>query len=391
MGRSRRLVAAMLAAASMALLIVAAVRFGAEGTSTGVWSQWAFAMAFVVVGALLTSKRPDHSVAWIVAATGTASAILAVGAAVGDDGFGVYVLWAGSWLWVVTGVIPGIILPLVFPTGRVLSPRWRVAVWAGLTGMGLVCAVQALVSFEKAGVSTQAKNPFRVAAAEPLLESVALPLGALLLFGSLLAAIVSSILRYRRSRGDERQQLRWVMAAFVTAAALYIVPSALPVRGVILDLCFAVGMVLIPASIGVAILRYRLYDIGRIVSRTVTYALVTGMVVAIYTGVVLLAQRWVGPDDAPDLVVAGGTLLAAALFRPLLLRVGRVVDARFNRRRYDAVDEVRRFARRVRDELEVDRLSADLAGVAQEALQPATVGVWLPPNGGSLGGSVTKS
>lgn len=391
MNRSRRLVAGTLAAASIAILVAAAVRFAAVGTSTGVWSQWSFAMAFVVVGALLTSKRPDHTVGWIVAVTGLASAILAAGAAATDGGLGIYVLWAGSWLWVVSGVLPGIILPLVFPTGQVLSPRWRIAVWAGFVGMVLVCVVQALVSFEKAGVSTQAENPFRLAAAEPLLENVALPVGALLLFGALLAAIVSSILRYRRSHGDERQQLRWVMTAFVTAAALYIVPSALPVRGVILDVFFAVGMVLIPVSIGVAILRYRLYDIGRIVSRTVTYALVTGIVVAIYTGVVLLAQRMLGPDDAPDLVVAGGTLSAAALFRPLLVRVGRVVDARFNRRRYDAAEEVRRFARRVRDEFEVDRLSADLAGVAREALQPTTVGVWLPPNGSSAVGSVTKS
>lgn len=391
MDRSRRLVAAMLAAASMALLVVGAVRFVLEGASTGVWSQWSFAMAFVVVGAVLTWKRPDHTVGWIVAVTGMASAVLATGPSAADGGLGVYVLWAGSWLWVVSAVLPGIILPLVFPTGRVLSPRWRVAVWAGLTGMGLVCVVQALVSFGRAGVSSQAENPFRVAALEPLLESVVLPVGALLLFGSLLAAIVSSILRYRRSRGDERQQLRWVMTAFVTAAALYIVPSALPVGGVILDLFYAVGMVLIPASIGVAILRYRLYDIGRIVSRTVTYALVTGIVVAVYAAVVLAAQRWLGPDDAPDLVVAAGTLLAAALFRPLLVRVGRVVDVRFNRRRYDAAEEVRRFARRVRDEFEVDRLSADLAGVAQQALQPARVGVWLPPNEPSVGGSVTKS
>lgn len=391
MDRSRRVAAGILAAAGASVLVAGAVRFVTVGTSTGVWSQWSFAMAFVVVGAVLTSKRPDNIVAWIVAVTGTASAILAVGDAVTDDGLGVYVLWAGSWLWVLSAGLPGVLLPLVFPTGKVLSPRWRVAVWAGLTGMGLVGLVQALVSFEKAGVSSQAENPFRVAAAEPVLEGVALPLGALLLFGSLLAAIVSSILRYRRSRGDERQQLRWVMTAFVTAAALYIVPSALPVRGVILDLSFAAGMVLIPVSIGVAILRYRLYDIGRIVGRTVTYALVTGIVVAVYAGVVLMAQRMLGPDDAPDLVVAGGTLLAAGLFRPLLVRVGGVVDARFNRRRYDAAEEVRRFSRRVRDEFEVDRLSADLAGVAQEALQPATVGVWLPPNGSSVGGSVTKS
>lgn len=383
MARLHRFAALVLALASVTVLTAAAAGLVVDRAGAGVWSQWSFAAAFAVVGAILTLKRPRHPVGWIVAVTGLTSALLAAGVLASGSGSGVYVAWAGSWLWVVSGVLPGIMLPLVFPTGRVLSSRWRLAVWTGVAGMVLVCAVQALVSFEKAGVTIDAENPFRWTAGEPVLENVVLPVGALFLFGSLLAAVVSSVLRYRRSRGDERQQLKWVMAAFMMAATLYLVPSMLSLHGPILDVLFAVGMVLIPVSIGVAVLRYRLYDIGRIVSRTVTYTVVTALVAGSYASVVLLAQQVLGPDDAPDLVVAGGTLMAATLFRPLLARIGGVVDRRFNRHRYDAADEIRRFTRRVRDQLEVERLSEDLTGTIQETLQPLSVGVWLADRGAS--------
>jgi hypothetical protein len=188
-----------------------------------------------------------------------------------------------------------------------------------------------------------------------------------------LASLASQVLSYRRSTGERRQQLKWLMTgSAVTGASVGISFLLLGAFGGAFALT---GFLALPVSIGVAVLRYRLFDIDRIISRTLAYAIVTGLLVGVYAGLVLLATRVVS-ITAP-VAVAASTLAAAALFNPLRRRVQRVVDRRFNRARYDAGRTVAAFAARLQDTVDLDSVRDDLAGVVQQALEPAHVSVWL--------------
>jgi hypothetical protein len=194
-----------------------------------------------------------------------------------------------------------------------------------------------------------------------------------------LVALAGQVLSYRRSSGERRQQLKWLLAGsavtFVAVAISVIEPGYSSV-GLALSM---VGFFAIPLSIGVAVLRYRLFDIDRIISRTLAYAIVTGLLVGMYAGMVLLATHVVS-INAP-VAVAGSTLAAAALFNPLRRRVQRVVDRRFNRARYDADKTVAAFAIRLKDAVDLDSVRDDLAGVVQQALEPVHVSVWMNERG----------
>ena len=194
-----------------------------------------------------------------------------------------------------------------------------------------------------------------------------------------LASLGSQVLSYRRSSGERRQQLKWLMAGSAVAGVdvvfLFIGGSQRPGGWRILgDLALA-GFLAIPFSIGVAVLKYRLFDIDRLISRTLAYAIVTGLLVGVYAGIVLLATRVVSINT--PVAVAGSTLAAAALFNPLRRRVQRVVDRRFNRARYDADTAVAAFAARLKDAVDLEAASAELVDVVHRSLEPAHVSVWL--------------
>lgn len=293
--------------------------------------------------------------------------------------------WVGNWLWFV-GFIALVFAMLRFPNGLLLSPRWRWAWWTGMVGSGLVILGAMFGPFQTDARFIDAKhrlpvvranltisNPLEVRDADLLLLVGALPV---LVFG--VATLVSLIVRYRRSGNLERTQIRWVAFATGLAMATYLLGNAIidytPIDS--WDPLTLVIIVAVPVSIGIAVTRYRLYEIDRIVSRTVAYAIVA---VAL-TGVFAVGTIWVPqqlPTDNSNLAVAASTLVVAALFNPLRHRVQRIVDRRFNRLPYesDAVNEA--LSRRLRTAVEPEAVGAGLAGTVGSVMQPTTLGVWI--------------
>ena len=187
------------------------------------------------------------------------------------------------------------------------------------------------------------------------------------------------MLSWRRASGERRQQLKWLLAGSVVAGASFTVTTGKPfgdsgLGQILAGVAFA-GILALPACLGVAIVKYRLYDIDRIISRTLAYAIITGVLVGVYAGLVLLATQVLRLHST--VAVAASTLAAAALFNPLRRRVQQVVDRRFNRARYDADQTVAAFAARLKDAVDLDSVRDDLAGVVHQALEPAHVSVWI--------------
>jgi hypothetical protein len=335
---------------------------------------------FPLVGALIVSRQPRHVIGWLFCVAGTLFTVSGLmetyGAYAVVEGHrgGKWAAWLGTWLFLVPlfGTPP--LLFLLFPDGRPLSPRWRWAV--ALTGAAIVLqaagaalAPGELVDAPVAGI----ENPAGQAGADAL-EG----LGWTLSIAGIVLASVSLILRFRRARGDERLQLKWfafAAAVFalscVAAAGTWWVVGDLPQAGQALILA---AFALIPVAAAIAILRHRLYDIDVVIRRTLVYAVLTATLAATYLASVLLVGLAVGESG---FAVAVSTLAVAALFRPALGRIQALVDRRFYRRRYDAALTLEAFGARLRDELDLDSLGADLRGVVRETVQPAHVSLWL--------------
>ncbi len=340
-------------------------------------------MVTAVVGLLVAWHQPANAIGWLL----LASALLYP---VGLNATAYAQLYGslGSWgrdaaplafLLSPLGIAPVALFPLVillFPDGRLPSRRWRALVWAAL-GAGAAAVV--LQDVETAGAAV--RGQFRITAGGTLPAQRWMPPGvsgtiqgmvAVTLVVVWLAAIGRQVASWRRSSGDRRQQLKWLASGGVVFGAAvgvtFTTNSALWELG-------ALAFAAIPLSIGMAILRYRLYDIDRLISRTLGYALVTGLLVGVYAGLVLLATQVLGFSST--WAVAASTLAAAALFSPVRRRVQRVVDRRFNRARYNADAAVAAFADRLRDAVDLDAIGADLASAARTALEPAHLSVWL--------------
>ncbi len=264
----------------------------------------------------------------------------------------------------------GLLVPAVFPTGRPAGRRWRWLVPADLAAL----LVLAVVLVRAAGFAGDTPNPIGVqaAASTAVLVAVAIGIGGLLLAGA-----VSSVVRYRRSQGTERQQMRLVLWAIILTFVLFVVNSAAGGFVVGYGLIYA----LIPASIGMAMLRYRLYDVDLIIRRTVTYAVLLAALAAIYLAAIAVLGAVVrgGFGQSGAVAVTLSTLLAAAAFQPLLVRIRRVVDRRFHRTGYDATTVVEQFSGLLREEIDLDSLSGDLLDVVGSTLQPRQASIWLRP------------
>jgi MFS family permease len=282
---------------------------------------------------------------------------------------------------------------LLFPDGRVPSPRWRPVLWAYL----VVVAVIVAATYAAGGTALAGHHP-RVDAGGGL-AAVDFPAGGTAwyaTFGRLvfpvlaafwLSFVAAQVVSWRRSSGERRQQLKWLMSG---AAALAISQAICqPILNfspdlpgevqLLLNILLAAGAAAVPVCLGMAILKYRLYEIDRIISRTLAYAIVTGLLIGVYSVLVLLATRLL-PLSGP-VAVAGATLAAAALFNPLRRRVQRMVDRRFNRARYDAERTVTDFAARLKDAVDLDTVRDDLASVVRSTLEPAHLSVWLNGRG----------
>jgi hypothetical protein len=281
-------------------------------------------------------------------------------------------------------VLVGLVF-LLFPDGRPPSPRWRWVLWASVA-VGALWIVSAFaltmsalighhLQVDPGGNLVALNNNAGNAAWWNAMTTVASLVLAVCWLGSLGAQALS----YRRSSGERRQQLKWLMAGSAIGGACLAISFTQPggTSGIsrILGILTTTGLLALPLSIGVAILKYRLFDIDRIISRTLAYALVTGLLVGVYAGMVLLATHVVSIKT--PVAVATSTLAAAALFNPLRRRIQRVVDRRFNRARYDADRTVAAFATRLKDTVELDETRTELLDVVCRSLEPAHVSMWI--------------
>jgi hypothetical protein len=340
-------------------------------------------LTFTGVGLVVARRQPGNPIGWIMVAF---TLVYILGGAASDYAVLYYRLGhRGLPLAPLALLLSAVQAPsfamfpvviLLFPDGMVPGRRWR---WAVRAYAGLVALVLALIV--AAAAAALAGHDVRLSLSGNLISSgrlagwLANPPGWL--GGPVIAAIViiglsfvgHQVLSWRAAGGARRQQLKWLACGGAVAAASLILAAVLGVAGLL------AGLAALPVSIGVGILRYRLYDIDRIISRTLAYTLVTGLLVGVYAGLVLLATR-VLSFHAP-VAVAAATLAAAALFNPLRRRVQRVVDRRFNRARYDAEQTVAAFAARLKDAVDLDSVRDDLAGTVHQALEPAHISVWV--------------
>jgi hypothetical protein len=266
---------------------------------------------------------------------------------------------------------------LLFPDGRLPSPRWRPVAWLSAFSIMLTCGLYGVLLWPLRAVVD--RDPFELLpAGQAIVVNAAAPF--MLLCG--LACLTALAVRFRQAQGIERQQLKWLLfAAAITVVILSFSLSLVVNRLWLLPLAPA-----IPVAAGIAILRYRLYDIDRIISRTLVYGLLTALLAGVYSGAVLLLGQVFGGvgRDLPSWAVAGVTLAVAALFQPARRRIQAVVDRRFNRRKYDAAKTVETFSVRLRHEVDLDALSAELLAVADQTMQPTMASLWLRPSGQTL-------
>jgi hypothetical protein len=353
-------------------------------------NQYAYVLTLVsaaTVGAVLASRRPRHPVGWLLLALGLS--VVAAGVAQGYAGYGLQVrpgsLPGARWValygdatGIVWSALVGFIL-LLTPTGSLPSPRWRW--WAIVTAALPVVFLlgQPLSAGLLGGPDESVTSPLAV----PGLAGLVLVASIAALIFSQLAVLVdvaSLVMRFRRARGTERQQLRWVaMAAGLLAVAVVaIVIGALTGHPALLEWTSGLFVALLPVATGAAILRYRLYDLDRIISRTLSYGLLTLLLGGGYAALVLgLGQRLGGRQSS--LVVAGATLAVAAVFQPARRRIQALVDRRFNRRRYDAVETIQAFSARLHQQVDLTTLTAELLAVAERTVEPTMVSLWLRP------------
>jgi len=359
---THRAVALLGALISAALLVAAAVR------SDG----WAFSwVGFPLVSGVILKSRPRNLTGWLLLAVGLAITTSLLPTAFGIEGAYPTLEWL-DWVSLTVPILLGTLL-LTFPRGELPSPRWRfglVVAWVATTGLVAVMAVAKPDLIVDLDVIID--NPGHV----PALEGFATlePVFTGLIAGFILAVVVNLVVRFLRSQRLERQQFRWLAFVAVVAPVLLLIGAGSP-SNVVTVVAFVLALNLIPSAIGVAVLRYRLYDIERLISRTVSYTMVIVVLAGVFLAVVSILGSLVPADSS--LAVAGSTLLVAALFNPLRRLALDRVDRWFNRTRYEAQQVVDRFALSIRDEAEIEPLSDGLGHVVVRTLQPASFGIWI--------------
>jgi hypothetical protein len=338
-----------------------------------------------LVGALVITRRPEHRMGWLILGVGVAVATSLIGqgwATVSLVKFGGALPGTalGGWLgWMFLSGLAAALLfvPLLFPDGTAPSSRWRLV---GITAV-VAIAMQAVGTILLPGSSGSLRgfvNPTGVPALGPL-AAMAVDLGGLLLLVCLPLCMLAPVVRFRRGSVVERQQLKWFGAAMVLAGLGLIGATTLPQPfGQACWIVMTLAVCLVPVAIAVAILRYRLFDIDRLISRTLAYAVITAMLAATFvvTNVALQALL-AGVTGSSALVTALATLVVAGLFQPVRHRIQGAVDRRFDRHGLDAERVIAAFARRARDEVDVERLRSSVVGTAHEAVAPADAGLWL--------------
>jgi hypothetical protein len=350
-------------------------------------------VSFSVVGALIASHRPENPIGWLFCAAalfygieiaGEEYAIYALLTYPGSLPLGAELAWLTEWIWAPGFGIILVFLPLLFPDGHPPSRRWRGVAWLGGLSIGLICVLTSIVIWPERGPALLQLEGFggeveewRSAVSDWVLKLV----GPMLLVAGL-GAVISLFVRFRRARGDERQQIKWFASAAALTLAWIIVAEEQ--SGEIVALWGLLVIASIPVATGMAILRYRLYDIDRIINRTLVYGVLTGILALVYFGGVATSEAifraLTGQEQQPQIAVVVSTLVIAALFTPLRRRIQRFIDRRFYRRKYDARKTLEDFSAQLRDETDLEALSNDLLGVVRDTMQPAHVSLWLGPS-----------
>jgi hypothetical protein len=397
--RARTLAVALWLVTTALSLVAVALMVGnlaARTSGTDPLASWGlpgfgsvFGLTFGTVGFIVARRLPANVIGWIFGAIGLLFSIeaflieYATAAIVTFPGrlpAGQGLAWILAWIWVAPVLLATNVLPLVFPTGHLSSARWRLAVWIGVGALVVSSAILAVVP----GPITQVpfvQNPVGI----PGLE-LSSPVAGTAIFIPLLLAIALGagglLHRFRAATGDARQQIKWLLLAcsgvglgLLLSGGEYVLTGRQTKPFQIIVLVAALG---IPVAAGLAILRYRLYEIDRIISRTVSYAVVTGVLAAVFAGgVVGLAVVTPLSGAADPIPVAGSTLIVAVLFQPLRRRVQAFVDRRFDRARVDAERTVAELAERLRDEVELASVRREVLATVGRALRPSEVVVWL--------------
>jgi hypothetical protein len=348
---------------------------------------------FAAVGALIASRVPTNAIGWIFLAVAALPALgflseeysrYALVTRPGSLPGARAIVWFGTWAWIPGVGLMGTFLLLLFPNGRLPSPRWRPVAWLATLSLA---AMFVGTAFAPGPVDEGLPdNPLGISGAGGLLDAVtttAFPLLALAIALSLL----SLVLRFRRARGDERAQLKWFVFAGILFAVEIIAETLSSEFGIlprfpegISRFLFPIFIALFPISAAIAVLKYRLYDIDLVINRTLVYALLTALLVGVYVVVAVSLGaliRSVAGQENNSIVIAASTLAVAALFGPARRRIQGFIDRRFYRRKYDAVRTLEAFSSRLREEVDLEALTGELVGVVRETMQPAHVSLWL--------------
>ena len=362
-------------------LVLSTLSGQGPGSDATAYATVLFVLATSAVGTLIGLRRPGNTIGWLlrVAAFGFATGsflVVYVEVAVAQAGslpVGPIAVWLGDLMFQLAFGVSATFLLLLFPTGHLSSPRWKLVGW--MAGLGMALLFAAVLVGPGAFEGLPIKNPLALEETSPILR--VFESAFYLMLVPILASVASLIVRYRQSAGEERQQLKWV--------AVGVVVLAIGVAGTVawdglsddtVNLVIALSLTAVPISIGMAILRYRLYDIDRIISRTVSYGAVTALLAGAYVALVFVLGDLL-PSRGNSLVVAASTLTVAALFNPLRRRVQSIVDHRFNRSRYDLYRTIEAFTQRLRTEVDLDQLARDLQNVAADSMHPKSMSLWL--------------
>src|SRR5215203_3514625 len=357
------------------------------------WQESALnTLVYTAVGAIVATRRPAHPIGWLLLAVSLISALqllsgeyaattLVVGP--GRLPYGPTAEWL-SYMLQPAAVFILFFLLLVFPTGRLLSSRWRIVAWVGVCGFSLGLPYGALGPgpFEKDSLFD---NPFGLDAAilGPL-DAV----GLTLILAALLGAVLSLVVRLVRSHGEERQQIKWFVSVavlgFFGLFGVSVVSSLLPEGAVdfLGNLLWVIVPASLPIAVGIAILRYRLYDIDILINRALVYGTLSVLLAGVYAGTIVLLQEAFRAltGQLSGLAIVASTLMIAALFSPFRRRIQSFIDRRFYRRKYDARKTLESFSTKLRNETDVEALNNDLISVVSETRQPAHVSLWLSPD-----------
>jgi fumarate reductase subunit C len=349
-------------------------------------------LAFSTVGALIGSRRPENPIgwlfcsgalAWILGELALEYGVYALITAPGTLPAGTWAAWFGGWARGIGWFLIVAFLLLLFPNGRLPSPRWRPVLWGATGYVGFFTLVIWLSPVSNDTRLAFVRNPLglKIEVINLLLEILYLTMPLLLVAGA--AAV---IVRFRRSRGDERQQLKWFAYAVAVMVILFVLWFSLALSGLVVAdaLVFTVPLMGLPIAVGIAILRYRLYEIDLLINRTLVYGSITALLVATYLGGVVLLQGTfrVLTGQESQLAIVASTLLIAALFVPLRRQVQSFIDRRFYRKKYDAARTLQDFSTKLREKTDLDSLDAELLRVVRETVQPAHVSLWLRPASG---------